>query len=225
MVNVTPIHKAGDPSIFSNYRPISVLPVFSKILERLLHSRLIKYFNEKEILTDSQFGFRKGYSTEIALSYTIDRITSELDNKNNVIGIFLDFKKTFDTVNHDILLRKLSHYGVRGNANQLLRSYLSQRTQSVILNQVTSDSDSIDCGVPQGSILGPLLFIVYLNDFHNALTHRFPLMYADDNIFISGKGIDAMSNQCNLELINISNYIKSNRLSLNIGKTCYGFLK
>ena len=218
--NVTPIHKAGDPSIFSNYRPISVLPVFSKILERLLHSRLIKYFDEKEIISDSQFGFRKGYSTEIALSYSIDRITSELDNKKNVIGIFLDFKKAFDTVNHEILLRKLSHYGVRGNANQLLRSYLSQRTQSVILNQITSDSDSIDCGVPQGSILGPLLFIVYLNDFHNALTSSFPLMYADDtNIFISGKDIDALSNHCNSELTNINNYINSNRLSLNIGKT------
>lgn len=218
--NITPIHKSGDPSILSNFRPISVLPVFSKVLERLLHTRLVKYFDDKNILSDNQFGFRKKYSTEIALIYALEKITMELDQKNNVIGIFLDLKKAFDTVSHHILLRKLNHYGVRGSANDLIRNYLSYRTQSVVLNDNVSESESVTFGVPQGSILGPLLFNIYLNDFKNALSSGFPIMYADDtNIFISGNNIDTITAQCNTELGNINKYIQSNRLSLNTSKT------
>lgn len=218
--NITPIFKSGDPSIFSNYRPISVLPVFSKIFERLLHSRLLKYLTDKNIITDSQFGFRKKYSTELALAYTLDRITTEIDQKNHVIGLFLDFKKAFDTVNHQILLRKLHHYGIRGNENRLIENYLSNRSQCVKLNDVPSEFREIDIGVPQGSILGPLLFILYINDLKNALQFSFPIMYADDtNIFISGKNIDNMTEKMNSELINLNTYLISNRLSLNIDKT------
>ena len=217
---ITPIFKSGDPSLFSNYRPISVLSVFSKIFERLLHNRLIKYFDENNILEDSQFGFRKSYSTELALAYTLDRITTEIDNKNHVIGLFLDFRKAFDTVNHEILLKKLYHYGIRGNQHRLISNYLNQRSQIVKIENKTSILKEIDIGVPQGSILGPLFFIIYINDLKNALNSCFPVMYADDtNIFISGKNIDSMTNEMNIELQNLSKYLQSNRLSLNTDKT------
>ena len=218
--NVTPIHKGGDSSVFSNYRPISVLPVFSKIFERLLHQRLMSFFTSNNIISDSQFGFRKGYSTELALARTIDEISTHLDNGNIVIGMFLDLKKAFDTVNHSILLNKLYHYGVRGNPHLLLKNYLSQRCQSSVLNSSRSSLEFINCGVPQGSILGPLLFIVYLNDLSNALTNTFPIMYADDtNIFLAGNNLNEMTTNFNRELEELSTYFRSNRLSLNLTKT------
>ena len=218
--NVVPIHKGGDASLFQNYRPISILPVFSKIFERLLYNRLYGFFLEQGVITNSQFGFRKNYSTEMALAYTIDKITSELDSGSSVVGLFLDLKKAFDTVHHDILLKKLNHYGIRGDALTLLENYLLNRNQAVKFNNQLSPLKSYHFGVPQGSILGPLFFLVYINDLKSCLRSTFPVLYADDtNIFISGRDIDTMTVLFNNDLASLGEWLRSNRLSLNLSKT------
>jgi hypothetical protein len=218
--NVIPIHKGGDAMLFSNYRPISILPVFSKIFERLLYKRLYRFFSDQQVITDTQFGFRKGYSTEQALAFTVEKITGELDGGNCVVGLFLDLKKAFDTVHHEILLQKMSHYGVRGEALSLLRNYLANRTQSALVNGYKSAFQSSHFGVPQGSILGPLFFLIYINDLVNSLTHTFPILYADDtNIFMSGNSLESLTDTFNDDLESLSEWLKSNRLSLNLTKT------
>lgn len=218
--NITPIFKKGDPTLFQNYRPIAILPVFSKIFEHLLHTRLVSFFDRNNIISSSQFGFRKHYSTEQALASTMERISSELDHGNDVIGIFLDLKKAFDTVNSEILLRKLHFYGVRGIPLALIRNYLHGRTQRTVLNNYHSHQLQCSCGVPQGSILGPLLFIVYINDLSNTLSSAFTTMYADDtNIFLSGNNITHMTDILNIEMQALSSWLQCNRLSLNVDKT------
>lgn len=217
---VTPIHKGGDPTLPCNYRPISVLPVFSKLFERLLHNRLYSFFEKHNIINPSQYGFRKKFSTEMALLTSIEKITSSLDSGQNVIGLFLDLKKAFDTVNIPILLSKLEFYGIRGNPLSLIKNYMSDRTQKVHLNKTNSSLKTTVCGVPQGSILGPLLFILYINDLNNALQHAFPIMYADDtNIFLSGKSLPDMTESFNQDLSRVHAWLVANRLSLNITKT------
>ena len=172
------------------------------------------------MITDSQFGFRKNYSTELALAYTTDLITSEMDKGNSVIGLFLDLRKAFDTVHHDILLKKLNHYGVRGECLNLLKNYLSDRNQAVKFNNQLSSLKTLNFGVPQGSILGPLFFLIYINDLKNCLTSTIPVLYADDtNIFMSGRDVDSMTALFNADLTSLAEWLRSNRLSLNLSKT------
>ena len=190
IANVAPIFKKGDATLIKNYIPISILPVFSKIVERLIYNRLNKYIVKHNVLSNSQFRFKKGYSTYMALTILIDKITSAMDKKEHVIGLFLDFAKAFDTVNHDILLIKLDHYGIRGIVVQWFQSYLYGRQQTVKFNGINYVLKNITCGVPQVSILGPLLFLIYINDLGAVSQITFPIMYADDtNIFIQGKDL------------------------------------
>ena len=144
----------------NNYRPISVLPVFSKIFERIMYNRLFEYLDTKKILYSHQYGFRKGFSTYMALVTLIDNLSTALENGEYAIGIFLDFSKAFDTVDHTILLKKLNYYGIRDSALQWFESYLDCRTQFVTYNGFKSKELQVSCGVPQGSILGPLLFLI-----------------------------------------------------------------
>ena len=158
IANVVPIFKADDEMVFTNYRPMSVLPVFSKLLERLMYNRLIDYINENHILFEYQFGFQKGKSTFMALIVLLVKISAALENWDFVIGVFLDFSKAFDIVDHNILLEKLDFYGIKGVTYKWFEDYLWERKQYVTYNGITSDMEVIKCGVPQGSILGPLLF-------------------------------------------------------------------
>jgi hypothetical protein len=218
--NITPIYKAGNSMEVQNYRPISVLPAFSKLMERLLHDRIYVFLQQNEIISDYQYGFRKNFNSEMALAVTTDNIISSLDSQKHVMGLFLDLKKAFDTVDFNILMKKLVHYGIRGNALDLLKNYLSNRKQSVKIENSVSSELPVTCGVPQGSILGPLLFLIYINDLPNALTSCNPIMYADDtNLFLSGKNIDEMKNKFNTDLVALTKYLKCNRLSLNVSKT------
>ena len=208
--------------VFTNYRPVSVLPVFSKLLERLMYNRLIDYINENQILYKYQFGFQKGKSTFMALIVLLDKISAALENGDFVIGVFLDFSKAFDTVDHNILLEKLDFYGIKGVTYKWFEDYLSERKQYVTYNGITSDMEVIKCGVPQGSILGPLLFLLYINDLAMVSNACFPILFADDtNIFITGKCIDEMCTKMNDELDKIQSWLNCNKLSLNVFKTHY----
>lgn len=226
LAKVTPIHKGDDRRLMSNYRPISVLPTFSKILEKIMHKRLLHYLEENNIITDRQFGFREKFSTSLAVTKLVDRISDELDHRKYNIGVFLDLSKAFDTINHMILLGKMEKYGIRGVANNWFRSYLEGRSQFVQLAQNQSEIRKISCGVPQGSILGPLLFILYINDVVNVSPLVEMFMFADDtNLFMSNSNVEILIQQMNAELCKLSHWFKINKLSLNIKKTNFMLFK
>ena len=222
IAKVIPLYKSGDKTAMNNYRPVSILPLFSKIYERVMYNRLINFFEKNNTLFDNQFGFRKNYNTSLALSYLINTIIKAHEQQDVVLGLFLDYSKAFDTVNHDILLRKLDYYGVRGTALKWIKNYLTNRTQYVSLNGVNSQCGKITCGVPQGSILGPLLFLVYVNDIAHVSNICKPVMYADDtSMFMSGKDTNVLVKNMNEELCKLVRWLNINRLSLNIEKTHY----
>ena len=222
IAKVVPVFKNGDAKCISNYRPISVLPTISKITEKIVFNRLSKYLTDHSILHSNQFGFREKLSTSMALLELIDKLTEAADNKLTSIGVFIDLAKAFDTVNHKILLCKLEHYGIRGIPLSWFHSYLTNRKQFVVINKFSSDCAQITCGVPQGSILGPILFLLYINDLNSASKVLQTIMFADDtNLFLTGKSLDTLEEQMNEELQIISEWFKANLLSLNITKTSY----
>jgi hypothetical protein len=226
IAKVIPIYKAGDQSTFSNYRPVSVLPSFSKIFEKIMYDRIMSFINKNQLLYDYQFGFRKNRSTSMALIKLLDNITNALDNGECVLGVFLDFSKAFDTVNFKILFMKLKHYGFRGQPLELMKSYLSNRKQYVSFSDANSRKQIIKCGVPQGSILGPILFLLYINDMATVSKAIFPLLFADDtNVFINGKDIDVLMKNMNIELGKLIVWLQCNRLSLNIKKKHFMIFK
>ena len=222
VAKVIPLHKKGDTSDLGNYRPVSLLNQFSKILEKIFASRLRSFINQHKILTDCQYGFRQKYSTAMALIDLTENITNEMENGNNVIGIFLDLKKAFDTIDHKILAKKLEYYGIRGIAINWIRSYLTNRVQYTYYNQTNSSKLPIKCGVPQGSILGPILFTLYINDLPNASDILKFVLFADDtNLICSSKSYVNLIEKLNKELEHLSLWFKLNKMSLNVSKTNY----
>ena len=222
VAKVVPIFKKGDPKLLTNYRPISLLISFSKILEKLIYVRTVKFLNSSKMFSNFQFGFREKHTTTHAILHFINKVSYAMDNHMHTLGIFLDYSKAFDRVDHKILLRKLSHYGVRGAALDWFRSYLADRQQFVSINGFDSELQNVSCGVPQGSLLGPLLFILYINDFqYSSDVLSFNLFADDSSIFFSHKDAQVLVQTVNSELRNITSWIHANKLSLNLTKTNY----
>lgn len=220
IAKVTPVFKSGDQTDVSNYRPISVLPVFSKVLERIMYNRIYKHLTSNKLLYRKQLGFQKNCSTEHAIMQFTRDILESFEKGEYTLGVFIDLSKAFDTVDHEILLKKLKYYGVKGINLNWLKSYLSNRKQYVHSDGVLKQLLNIKCGVPQGSILGPLLFLIYVNDFYKASNLLNEIMFADDtNLFLTHKNLNILFNSMNTELQEISSWFKSNKLSLNIDKT------
>ena len=221
---VVPLHKGGIKLDVSNYRPISILNVFSKILEKIVHKQLYNYFEYNHILDDSQFGFRKNKSTTQALLRHTNYIYESLDNDKLVFSLYLDLKKAFDSVDHEILLGKLSHYGIRGTPLKWFRSYLTNRRQYVAINDNCSDLHPITHSVPQGSNLGPLLFLIYINDISRISDYFRFTMFADDCALSCNFGraeLTTIHHHINLNLKRISDWLSSNKIMLNSDKTNY----
>ena len=201
VAKVVSIYKKSDPQDVSNYRPISLLPIFSKIYERLMYTRLYSFVTCNKIIYPLQFGFQQYTSVDHALISMTEAIKNTLNNKRIGCGIFFDLQKAFDTVNHKILLFKLEHYGIRGNVLEWFRSYLSDRLQYVSINGKRSYPLHINCGVPQGSVLGPLLFLLFINDLPNVSRHLKFYLFADDtNIYYDSDTIEVLTKKVNNEL-------------------------
>jgi hypothetical protein len=220
---IIPLFKTGDKTNMMNYRPISLLTSFSKVIEKVIFARLLNHIKDNKILSNHQYGFRCDSSSELAIYNLLNEILKALNNKILVGGIFCDLNKAFDCINHDVLLSKLKFYGIVGKTNALLESYLHGRYQRVVTNKKRTHSSwgKIASGVPQGSILGPLLFLLYINDLPNIIKSKsIPILFADDtSIIIRNSNRIEYENELNLIFKNISEWFKANSLTLNLDKT------
>ena len=219
---VTSLFKSGSPENLNNYRPISSLPILNIIFEKLLYNRLLKFLETNNFFSKSQYGFRKGKKTTDAVVKLLNNVYDSFNKKNYLGAVFIDLSKAFDTVDHHILLQKLENYGIRGIPLMLFKSYLSHRRQFVSLNGVNSPPLQISLGVPQGSVLGPLLFLIYINDLPNALDLLQPVLFADDTtLYFTHSNPYTLCRTISKELKQLHNWLISNRLTLNINKSYY----
>ena len=214
IAKVIPIHKNNEKDELNNYRPISILSTISKVIERLIYNQLYEYLSKNELLSKCQSGFRHFHSTTTSLLDAANEWYANMDQGNLNSVVFVDLSKAFDTVNHSILLKKRSHYGLHAETLKWFNSYLTERRQQSLVNGYLSSAKTINCGVPQDSILGPLLFLIFINDLPNCLKHSNPKMFADDtNITTSSKSITKLVQFVNTDLDNLNDWLLANKLS------------
>ena len=218
---VTPLYKGNVPKkILTNYRPISLLNVFSKIFEKVIKTRLLNYLEENNLLPAHQFGFRKGLGTEDALAYLTNEIYNNLDKRKKTIGIFLDLSKAFDSISHSILLNSLKSFGIVGTALQIFKSYLEHRTQQVRIGNTVSEIGQINNGVPQGTVLSPILYIMYVAALSNLNINGKIYSYADDTaIIVSDSTWDTVWNKSEADMLIIDKWFLANNLKINYDKS------
>ena len=223
VAKVIPIFKSSDPKLLKNYRPISLLTAFSKLLEKIMYDKVISYLNANKLLYEHQYGFRSGHSTIHPIIHLLNHC-SEATNKPNpdyTLAIFCDLSKAFDVIDHRILLQKLSAYGIRGLVNKWFASYLTDRCQYVHFETNSSSRQVISCGVPQGSILGPLLYLIFVNDIHKSCDSNI-LSFADDTtLYLSHSDIASLYSNANRHINNLYDWFCANKLSLNAQKNKY----
>ena len=223
---IIPVYKSGSNNNIENYRPISVIPAISKIAEKVIHSQLTNYLEENSLINDDQFGFRRLRSTEHAAIQFTDNIKKKVNEGKLVGSVFIDLTKAFDTLSHSKLLLKLSSYGINNNELDWFKDYLFNRSQCVQYNNSLSKEEKVSCGVPQGSIVGPLLFTLFFNDFYTCLKHSRAVKYADDTvIYLAGKDTFIIESRLSADMQAISNWCTDNELILNLKKaklsSCY----
>ena len=217
---ISPVFKKGDKTNISSYRPICSLSPFSKIFERIIYDRMIHFIDRYDIFSKSQFGFRKNVSTETALINFIDFVHKGLTAKHNVGAVFMDLSKAFDVMNHDILESKLKHYGFRGTFLNILMSFVRDRKYFVNINGINSDTRNVNIGVPQGSTLGPLLFLLYVNDMTNCSSILHFTQFADDTtLAYSCKNLNDLQIILEQEVYKVTKWLAANKLLLNVAKT------
>ena len=220
MANIIPICKKEDKPDCSDYRSISLLSSVRKIVAQCLRGRLYKFLNKTNCLYANQFGFKNIHSTNHALIIITEKIRRALDNDEFVCGVFQDFRKAFDTVNHNIMLTKMEYQGIRGLASDWFKSYLANRLQQRSIQETTSSQLKITYGLPQCSVLGPLLFLVYMNDLNQAIVHSIIHHFADDaNMLYSNKSLQKINQYITHKLSLIVQWLRTNRISLNQAKT------
>jgi hypothetical protein len=215
---VKPLFKSGKVSDIANYRPISLLTSFSKIIEKLIHQRLYYFFEQQKILVKDKHGFRQKASTETAAFSLFNNILDSLDSRKNVGGLFLDLRKAFDCMDHDILVAKLKFYGISGKSGKLIKSYIKDRYQRVALkdkfnNKITSECKRVNYGIPQGSVLVPLLFLIYINDLPRTIDNYVEsVLFADDTSIIIAN--------TNVQEYKLSTKLAIHELIIGLLKTC-----
>ena len=219
VARVNPVHKSGPPEKIDNYRPISALPLFSKVFEKLTLFRMNSFITRQNILTPAQFGFRKGYSTTHAIIKLLSHVVKAYHQKHYSACFFLDLRKAFDTINHKLLLQKLEHYGFRGHSYRFLLSYYQNRKQYVHSNGYNSATLPVNCGVPQGSILGPLCFSIFINDLPLAVEEE-TILFADDAAFvITAPTLEGLLEKIRNLFSDLAAYLNINKLVPNASKS------
>ena len=218
VAKVIAIFKDGPEDDRGNWRPISITCCTSKLIEKLVKKRLIPFLKRNNIISKYQFGYRSNHSTTHAILNISDNILQNFDKKKNTVSIFLDLSKGFDCVDHKILLKKLHHYGIRGVAHDFFKSYLTNRQQYTLVDGVVSQWLTVLCGVPQGSVLGPLLFLLYTNDLSNASDFQINLFADDTCLSLSHSNINVLRGRCNAEAARVNEWFIANRLTTNSKK-------
>ena len=204
----------------SNYRPVSLLPLPGKLIEKIAHAQLSQFLEANHVISQHQGGFRKGFSTASSISDLTDKLFSNLNENCISLAAFVDLRKAFDTVDHVILLKKLQCYGVSDHNLKWCTNYLANRLQQTLANGTVSPSHKITCGVPQGSVIGPLFFILYVNDIQFAVTGADVQLYADDTvIYAAGESGSLAARKLQPALNQFSSWCQANKITLNASKT------
>lgn len=217
---IKPLHKKGDKYIIENYRPISLTSTIAKVLEKSIKHRLVKYLEKFNLLSKKQFGFRQNTSTNDAIAYLTNEIYQSIDSSKPSVCVFIDLAKAFDTISHKRVLEKLRDFGVRGICHKLFSDYLTNRTQYVKIENFLSDPKTVLCGLPQGTVLAPIMFIIYLNDLLTLDIKGSIVSFADDTaIYFKGNSWDEVRQTVEVDLKVIKDWFDENLLTINIDKT------